>query len=137
VVTGRPLICAHFCAEHKQKIMATLKTEVQANWATAVSKHENSTGLWDKFIAFADRQQERKVMWFFLALTIQGIFFLPMPAVLMYYYNASITVLLITMSCFFTNIIAFMGGAGIRTVLLLSVLSILIQVAVLVLVIVR
>ena len=129
-------VCMHFCLEYKQRVMSTLKTDIHANWSAASRTDENQAGLWDKFTAFADRQQERKVIWFFLALTVQGIFFLPMPAALMYYYNASIVVLLITMFCFFTNIIAYMGGSGIRTVLLLSVLSILIQVAVLILVIV-
>jgi hypothetical protein len=130
------LVCKHFCVEHKQRIMAILKTDMHANWTTRASKHEDHNGLWDKFAAFADRQRERKVIWFFLALTVQGIFFLPMPAALMYYYNSSVIVLFITMFCFFTNIIAYMGGAGIRTVLLLSVLSILIQVTVLIFVIV-
>src|SRR5579863_996707 len=110
----------HFCVEYKPRIMATLKTDIHANWSTAGPTSEKRVGLRDKFTAFADRQQDRKVIWFFLALTVQGIFFLPMPAALMYYYNASIIVLLITMFCFFTNIIAYMGGAGIRTVLLLS-----------------
>jgi len=115
--------------------MATLKPEIHSNWASTHAR-DSHHGLWNKFTAFADRQQERKVIWFFLALTVQGIFFLPMPAALMYYYNASVVVLLITMFCFFTNIIAYMGGAGIRAVLLLSVISILVQVAVLILVIV-
>ncbi|MGZ3777682.1 MAG: hypothetical protein ACXVI9_08760 [Mucilaginibacter sp.] len=115
--------------------MATLKPEIHSNWATS-PEHTGHLSLWNKFTAFADRQEERKVIWFFLALTVQGIFFLPMPAALMYYYNASIGVLLITLFCFFTNIIAYMGGAGIRAVLLLSVISILIQVAVLIFVMV-
>jgi len=46
----------------------------------------------------------------------------------MYYYNAPIIVLLITLTCFFTSIIACMGGAGIRSVLFLSAASIFIQV---------
>jgi hypothetical protein len=116
--------------------MTTLKTDIHTNWSAAPSASENYRSLWERFTLFANRQQDRKVIWFFLALTVQGIFFLPMPAALMYYYNASIVVLLITMFCFFTNIIAYMGGAGIRTVLLLSLLSILIQAAVLVFVIV-
>lgn len=117
--------------------MATLKPEMHSNWANTTSASGNYQSLWNKFTAFANRQRERKVIWFFLALTVQGIFFLPMPAALMYYYNASIVVLFITLFCFFTNIIAYMGGAGIRTVLLLSLVSILIQVAVLVFVIAR
>ena len=108
--------------------MATLKTNVPANWATAAQANETHISLWNKFTAFADSQHQRRVMWYFLALVVQGIFFLPLPALLMYYYNASIIVLLITLAGFFTSIIACMGGAGIRAVLLLSAASILIQV---------
>ena len=90
--------------------MATLKTNVPANWATATRTNETHISLWNKFTAFADSQHERKAMWYFLALVVQGIFFLPLPAFLMYYYNAPIIVLLITLAGFFTSIIACMGG---------------------------
>ena len=108
--------------------MATLKTNVTANWATVARTNETHNSLWNKFTAFADSQHERKAMWYFLTLVVQGVFFLPIPAFLMYYYNAPIIVLLITLACFFTSIIACMGGAGIRSVLFLSAASILIQV---------
>ena len=108
--------------------MATIKTHAPANWATTTQANNTRFNLWDKFAAFADSQLERKTMWFFLALIVQGVFFLPLPAFLMYYYNAPIIVLLITLTCFFTTIIAYMGGAGIRSVLLLSAASVLIQV---------
>lgn len=108
--------------------MATLKTHAPATWATATHTNDINISLWDKFTAFADSQHERKVMWYFLALVVQGVLFLPLPAFLMYYYNAPIIVLLITLTCFFTSIIACMGGAGIRSVLLLSAASVLIQV---------
>jgi hypothetical protein len=107
--------------------MATIKTNIPATWATTA--HANThVSLSDKFNAFADSQAERKTMWYFLALVVQGIFFLPLPAFLMYYYNAPIIVLLITLTCFFTSIIACMGGAGIRSILILSATSVLIQV---------
>jgi hypothetical protein len=108
--------------------MATLKTNAPSNWAAATHANESHISLLEKFNAFADSQHERKTMWYFLALVVQGIFFLPLPAFLMYYYDASIIVLLVTLACFFTSIIACMGGAGIRAVLLLSAASILIQV---------
>ncbi|MBS1520257.1 MAG: hypothetical protein JST50_04620 [Bacteroidetes bacterium] len=108
--------------------MATIKTNAPATWATATHTVNTHVSLWDKFTAFADSQHERKAMWYFLALVVQGVFFLPLPAFLMYYYNAPIIVLLITLTCFFTSIIACMGGAGIRSVLLLSAVSVLIQV---------
>ena len=108
--------------------MATIKTHTPATWATATHTNDATVSLWTKFTAFADSQNERKAMWYFLALVVQGVFFLPLPAFLMYYYNAPIIVLLITLTCFFTSIIACMGGAGIRSVLLLSAASVLIQV---------
>ncbi len=83
--------------------------------------------LLDRFNTFADGQKQHKTILFFLALAVQGIFFLPLPAILSFYYDAPGTIIFITMACFFTNIIAFMGGAGIRTVLLLSIISIAIQ----------
>jgi len=112
----------------KQKIMATIKTNAPATWAATVNANHTHISLLDKFNAFADGQTERKTMWYFLALIVQGIFFLPLPAFLMYYYNAPIIVLLITLTCFFTSIIACMSGAGIRSVLFLSAASVLIQV---------
>lgn len=100
-----------------------------ATWtAESYNSSTNHPGLYSKFLSFADSQSERKAMWFFVALIVQGVFFLPLPAFLMYYYDAPLIVLLITMTCFFTTIISYMGGAGIRTVLLLSASSILIQV---------
>ena len=108
--------------------MATIKTSVPANWAYQAHTTKIHISLLDKFGAFAESQKERKTMWFFLALIVQGVFFLPLPAFLMYYYDASIIVLFITLACFFTTIIAYMGGAGIKTALLLSAISILIQV---------
>jgi hypothetical protein len=108
--------------------MATIKTNVPATWTTTVDANDAHVSLLDKFNAFADSQTERKTMWYFLALVVQGLFFLPLPAFLMYYYDAPIIVLLITLTGFFTSIIACMGGAGIRSVLILSAASILIQV---------
>ena len=109
--------------------MSTLKTHIPASWTNeAGSGSKQHANLLDRFGAFADSQNEKRALWFFIVLAVQGVFFLPLPVFLMYYYNASCAVLLITMTCFFTTIIAYMGGAGIRMALLLSALSILIQV---------
>lgn len=108
--------------------MSTIKTAAPQHWV--VEKQQTETkqiDFWQKLIAFADSQRERKTLWFSAALIIQGVLFLPVPAVLIYYFNAPVIVLVITMGCFFTSIISFMGGAGIRTVVLLSMACILIQ----------
>ena len=55
--------------------MATLKTNVPATWTTTTHTNDTQVNLWTKFTAFADSQKEKKTMWFFLALIVQGILF--------------------------------------------------------------
>jgi hypothetical protein len=78
-------------------------------------------------LAVADHQAEHKTIWFFFSLVFQGVLFLPIPAVLMYYYNAPIIVLPITFGLYLANIIVGMGGSNIRVVLGLFVFSVLIN----------
>lgn len=65
-------------------------------------------------MAFTEKQHRNQTLWFFLTLVIHGVLVLPVPAVLIYYFNAPDWVLAITMLCFFANLIANMGGAGIK-----------------------
>lgn len=74
-----------------------------------------------------ESQSESKTFWFLVSLVVQGVFFLPEPAVLIYYYHAPVLVLAITLTLFFANIIAGMGGAGIKTLLSLFASSIAIH----------
>lgn len=108
--------------------MATLKTIAPATWTIAP---EQTTSVkfnpWAKFMAFADSQKSNHTLWFFVVLIVHGVLILPLPAVLMFYFNAPIGVLAITMVCFFTNLIATMGGAGIRTALTVFAGSILLH----------
>lgn len=90
---------------------------------------DNSTSAWNKFTGFADSQSKNRTAWFLISLVFQGVLFLPVPAALMYYYNAPIYVLLITLTLFFANIIAGMGGSGIRILVGLFGLSILVHLA--------
>ena len=82
------------------------------NWLTV-----KETRIWASLMAKIDGQAENKTAWFLFSLVFQGVLFLPIPAVLMYYYNASIVVLPITFGLYLGNIIAGMGGSGIRIVL--------------------
>jgi hypothetical protein len=105
--------------------MATLKTIAPLTWNNAPEQDINTQfNLWAKFTHFADSQKSNHTLWFFVVLVVHGVFFLPLPAVLMYYFEAPIVVLAITMICFFTNLIATMGGAGIRTALFVFAASI-------------
>ena len=108
--------------------MAT-SIHIPAHWTagSATQKQKSPGTIFTRFMAFADRQAEHKTMWFLVSLIAQGVLFLPVPAALMYYFNAPILVLVITMTLFFANIIAGMGGASTRVLLSLFVLSALIH----------
>jgi hypothetical protein len=83
-------------------------------------------------LALLDSQEPSKTLWYVISLIAQGVLFLPVPALLIYYFNAPVIIVVITLFLYFANIIAGMGGAGIRVLmgfLLLSVLVHLIMLA--------
>jgi len=106
----------------------------------ATSTSVNHAGQWaqistttpaksiSKLDSFIQSQAKNKTFWFLLSLVFQGVFFLPLPALLIYYFNAPTLIVIITLTLFFANIIAGMGGAGIKTLLKLFAASIAIQV---------
>ncbi|PWK80090.1 hypothetical protein LX99_00554 [Mucilaginibacter oryzae] len=116
--------------------MATLKIN-NPEWATAdnnavsAGATKSNQTTWEKIIAFADSQAPNRTGWFMFALLLQGVLFLPVPAFLLYYFSAPIIVLAITLVLFFANIIAGMGGSGIRTLLGLFAFSILVHITML------
>jgi len=59
---------------------------------------------------------------------IHATVFLPLPILLIGYFNAPIAVLGVTMVSFFANFVANMGGSGIRTTLSCFFASIIIHV---------
>ncbi|WP_413666810.1 hypothetical protein ACEN9X_20025 [Mucilaginibacter sp. Mucisp86] len=115
--------------------MATLK--INAPEWTAANTSANTTNtkvnnnIWNKLIAFADSQAPNKTIWFMFSLVSQGVLFLPIPAFLLYYYNAPIAILAVTLVLFFGNIIAGMGGLGIRSLLGLFAFSVLVHITML------
>lgn len=108
--------------------MATLKTIAPATWNnTTENTSSYNFNLLSRFNQFADGQKQNHTLWFFVILVVHGVLILPLPAVLLYYFDAPIGVLAITMVCFFSNLIATMGGAGIRTALAFFAGSVLIH----------
>jgi uncharacterized membrane protein len=104
----------------------TMSTRVQ--WTTTQPATKTITNnLGNKWNNFVNSQADNKTLWFLVSLVFQGVFFLPIPAVLLYYFNAPILVLAVTLTLFFANIIAGMGGAGIKTLLTLFAASIVIH----------
>ncbi|MBK0379605.1 hypothetical protein [Mucilaginibacter segetis] len=95
-----------------------MEQTISANrWQTQRGQKINLHTLHQKFNNFSDSQAGNRTAWFLFALVFQGVLFLPLPAVLIYYYDAPVAVLAVTLGLFFANIIAGMGGASIRTLL--------------------
>ena len=101
--------------------MATIKIQSKAAWTN--EQATTNPSILTKWLAFVDSQTERKTMWFMIALVFQGVFFLPLPAVLIYYFNAPTLILAVTLGLFFANIITGMSGSDIRTTLNLFAIS--------------
>jgi len=92
------------------------------------AKGENLTSrLYRQYLQYADGQSKNHLLWFSMVLMIHGVFFLASPAILILSFNAPIVVLAVTVLNFFINLIANMGGAGIRTTLTLFYLGLLIN----------
>lgn len=94
-----------------------------AQWTAEEHNQTNEVSLYTKWLRFTDSQAQHKTMWFMVSLMAQGVLFLPVPAVLLYYFNAPIIVLAVTLTLFFANIIAGMGGLGIRAIISLFAIS--------------
>ena len=79
--------------------------------------------IWNKLLATLDSQNDSKTLWYIVSMIAQGVLFLPVPAAMIYYFNAPLFLLPITLFFFFGNIIAGMSGAGIRVILSLFIIS--------------
>lgn len=104
-------------------------TTISANttWAAKDAAQNKTHNLLYKWNLLMESQAERITLWFLVSLIFQGVFFLPVPAALIYYAGAPVLVLAVTLTLFFANIIAGMGGAGIKTLLWLLASSIVIH----------
>ncbi|OOQ58737.1 hypothetical protein [Mucilaginibacter pedocola] len=107
--------------------MATL-TNNTTTWKQATTTNNTNTNALANLTAWADKQAPNRTLWFMVSLIAQGVLFLPVPAVLLFYFSAPIAVLAVTLSLFFANIIAGMGGAGIRTMLGIFAASVLVHI---------
>ena len=109
--------------------MDTLKLQTTArltdNQVIKTQKSEN--GFYKKWLTFTESQAKYKTFWFLASMVAQGVFLLPVPVVLIYYFNAPVLILAVTLSLFFANIIAGMGGSSVRVLLSLFALSLLIH----------
>lgn len=103
-----------------------METAINTN-ITHYTTRSNKNNTWSNLLAIVDNQAENKTAWFLFTLVFQGVLFLPVPAILLYYYHAPIIVLPITFGLFLGSIIVGMGGSGIRVVIGWLLMSILIH----------
>ena len=108
--------------------MATIKIQSPATWTEDLPVQKTNSNVWNKVMAIADTQAKSQTGWFMVSLIVQGVFFLPLPAALSFYYGAPVYILFITLGLFFANIITGMSGSGIRTTLTLLALSVLVHI---------
>lgn len=100
--------------------MATLKTTVANTWnpaGTQVQNLNNNTDFITKYVAFLDGQKSNRTLWFFISLMVHATVFLPLPILLVGYFNAPVAIIGVTMVAFFANFVANMGGSGVRVTL--------------------
>lgn len=101
----------------------------QAQWSS--HRRIAHSSLLNTWLARLDKQQDSKTLWYIVSMIAQGVLFLPVPAVLIYYFNAPLFLLPITLILFFGNIIGGMSGAGIRFLVLLFLTSVLVHITML------
>lgn len=107
--------------------MTTIALNRPAHQAQPIKLQLRNPNIWNKGLALADAQSHNKTLWFIVSLIVQGVLFLPIPAVVIYYYNAPVIILVITLTLFFSNIIAGMSGSGIRMLLFLFISSVIVH----------
>jgi hypothetical protein len=99
----------------------------RTQWNGQTETQQSTGNIWNKLVAFTDSQAKVKTQWFMISLIVQGVFFLPIPAALSFYFGAPVYLLFITLGLFFANIISGMGGAGIRVTAGLLAASIIVH----------
>jgi hypothetical protein len=91
----------------------------------AIQKQKNDRNIYNKLIVFADSQAKNMTSLFSISLIVQCMLFIPLPALLMFYYHGAVVVLAIVITLFFANIIACIGSHGIRSIVSISALIII------------
>jgi hypothetical protein len=110
---------------YKNNIMEiTIHNQIQWNPEPGITH----ASVQNKWLSVLDHQDSNKTLWYIVSMVAQGVLFLPIPATLIYYFDAPLFLLPITLILFFSNIIGGMGGASIRFIVLLFLTSALIHI---------
>ena len=96
-------------------------------WKSEASVKTLPTHYRNKLDAFFSNQAKNVTAWFLASLTFQGVFFLPLPVALTYYFGAPGYLVIVSLVLFFANIIAGMASAGIRAIFSILAASVVIH----------
>jgi hypothetical protein len=102
-----------------------IKTPV--NLADEQNPGEQEPTVHNRYLAFVKRQTKNQAGWVLFTMIVQGVFTLPAPAILIFYYDAPIYVLIITLLTYFPNLITAMTGSGLRVTFAIFTCSLLIN----------
>jgi hypothetical protein len=97
------------------------------SWNNQTESQSKVVNAESKLAAFIDSQQKNETAWFLVSMMIQGVFFLPIPAVLIFSFNAPAYILIFTLGLFFANIIAGMSNAGAKAIIYLFAASVVVH----------
>lgn len=103
----------------------TLNTPI--GWNSRAEKLSKPVKSDTKLAAFINSQAKYETAWFLVSMVVQGVFLLPIPAVLVFYFNAPTYLVIFTLTFFFANIIAGMSSAGVKTIIYLFGASVIVH----------
>ena len=97
---------------------------VPASWNEQTGRRPTNVIPAGKFSTFINSRAKYEITWYLLSMIIQGIFFLPLPIMLILSFNAPVYILIFTLGLFFANAIAGMSNAGAKAIISLFAVSI-------------
>jgi len=106
--------------------MDTILTD-RTSWNSQTESQAKVISTESRLTVFINNQKKNGILWFLVSLIVQGIFFLPLPALLIFSFGAPVWILVFTLGLFFANIIAGMSCAGAKTIIYLFAASIVVH----------
>ncbi|SKB29763.1 hypothetical protein [Daejeonella lutea] len=101
----------------------------QTTFTYQTKENYSSIGIWEKYNAFVDTQKPNAIGWWLGSLMLHGCILVPISFLLVYSLGGpTIPFLFISMSLFFINVIANMGGAAFKVTFNSFMLSIAIHI---------
>lgn len=111
-----------------------IKLNAPAHWdSNNTVNHTETVRTESKWSSFINSHAKNVTAWFLASMMVQGIFFLPLPALLIFNFGAPTYILVFTLGLFFANLIAGMSSSGIKTIIYLFAASVIVNLSILIL----